>query len=163
MILLEDIDRAFPRTGESKGKVSLQQLLNCLDGVATGEGIVTVATANEPTILDPAILRRPGRFDRVVHFPNPSAVLRREYFCRMHEQFLAADLDLIVSDSEGFSFAQLRESYIMAGQLAFEGNREICMSDLSAGVQSLRETSQLSTKRGRRAGFVSSSRMELAV
>ena len=97
MILLEDIDRTFPRTGESQGKVSLQQLLNCLDGVATGEGIVTVATANEPTILDPAILRRPGRFDRVVHFPNPSAVLRREYFCRMQEQFLAADLDLMLS------------------------------------------------------------------
>ena len=128
MILLEDIDRAFPRTGESKGKVSLQRLLNCLDGVATGEGIVTVATANEPTILDPAILRRPGRFDRVVHFPNPSALLRREYFCRMHKHFAAIDLDLVVTDSEGFSFAQLREAYIMAGHLAFEGSREICMA-----------------------------------
>ena len=158
MILLEDIDRAFPRTGESKGKVSLQQLLNCLDGVATGEGIVTVATANEPTILDPAILRRPGRFDRVVHFPNPSAALRREYFCRMHEQFLAADLDSVVSDSEDFSFAQLRESYIMAGQLAFEGNREICVTDLSSGVRSMRETTQLSSRRSNHAGFVRSLR-----
>jgi hypothetical protein len=163
MILLEDIDRAFPRTGESKAKVSLQQLLNCLDGVATGEGIVTVATANEPTILDPAILRRPGRFDRVVHFPNPSAVLRREYFCRMHEQFVAADLDSVVADSEGFSFAQLREAYIMAGQLAFEGNREISMTDLSSGVRSMRETSQLSSKKSNHAGFVSSSRLECVV
>jgi len=157
MILLEDIDRAFPRTGESRSKVSLQQLLNCLDGVATGEGIVTVATANEPTILDPAILRRPGRFDRVVHFPNPSSALRREYFCRMYDKFAAANLDSVVSDSEGFSFAQLREAYIMAGQLAFEGNREICMKDLSSGVRSLRETSQLSTKRIGRAGFIGSS------
>ena len=49
VILFEDIDRAFPRTGESKSKVSLQQLLNCLDGVATGEGILTLATANDPT------------------------------------------------------------------------------------------------------------------
>ena len=163
MILFEDIDRAFPRTGGSKSKVSLQQLLNCLDGVATGEGIVTLATANDPTALDPAILKRPGRFDRVVHFPNPSAVLRREYFCRMHEQFLAADLDFVVSDSEGFSFAQLRESYIMAGQLAFEGNREICMTDLSSGVRSMRETSQLSSKKSNHAGFVSSSRLESVV
>ena len=163
MILLEDIDRAFPRTGESKAKVSLQQLLNCLDGVATGEGIVTVATANEPTILDPAILKRPGRFDRVVQFSNPSAALRREYFCRMHQPLEATDLDSVVSDSEGFSFAQLREAYIMAGQLAFEGNREICMNDLSSGVRSLRETSQLSSRRGSRAGFVSSPRIEVAV
>jgi len=156
MILLEDIDRAFPRTGGSKSNVSLQQLLNCLDGVATGEGIITVATANDPTVLDPAILKRPGRFDRVVHFPNPSATLRREYFCRMREQFATTDLDSVVCDSEGFSFAQLREAYIMAGQLAFEGNREICMSDLSSGVRSMRETSQLSSRRINHAGFVRS-------
>ncbi len=41
---------------QSKTKISLQQLLNCLDGVASGEGIITIATANEPTALDPAIL-----------------------------------------------------------------------------------------------------------
>jgi ATP-dependent 26S proteasome regulatory subunit len=62
---------------------------------------LTVAT-NEPTILDPATLRKPGCFDRVVCFPNPSAVLRHEYFCRMHEQFLAADLDSVVCESEAF-------------------------------------------------------------
>jgi hypothetical protein len=163
MILLEDIDRAFPRTGESKSKVSLQQLLNCLDGVATGEGIVTVATANEPTILDPAILRRPGRFDRVVQFPNPSAVLRQEYFCRMLDELATANLDPVVSDSAGFSFAQLREAYIIAGQMAFEGNREICVEDLSFGVHSLRESSRLTSKRNDRAGFTSPLRTECAV
>jgi hypothetical protein len=156
MVLLEDIDRAFPRTGESRSTVSLQQLLNCLDGVATGEGIVTVATANEPTILDAAILRRPGRFDRVVHFPNPSSALRRDYLCGLHDKFAAANLDAVVSDSEGFSFAQLREAYIMAGQLAFEGKREIFVKDLSSGVRSLRETSQLSARRSKPAGFIGS-------
>ncbi len=115
MILLEDIDRTFPRTGESRSKVSLQQLLNCLDGVATGEGIVTVATANEPTILDPAILRRPGRFDRVVHFPNPSSALRREYFCRMYDKFVAAKLDSVVSDSEGFSLPSFARPTLWRG------------------------------------------------
>jgi SpoVK/Ycf46/Vps4 family AAA+-type ATPase len=163
MILLEDIDRAFPRTGESKSKVSLQQLLNCLDGVATGEGIVTVATANEPTILDPAILRRPGRFDRVVHFSNPSGVLRQEYFCRMLDVLATPNLDPIVTDSAGFSFAQLREAYIIAGQLAFEDNREICVEDISFGVHSLRESSRLTSKRNDRAGFIGSFRTEYAV
>lgn len=156
MILLEDIDRAFPRTGQSRSKVSLQQLLNCLDGVATGEGIVTVATANEPTILDPAVLRRPGRFDRVVHFPNPSSALRREYFVQMHNRFAPADLDGVVSDSNEFSFAQLREAYIMAGQLAFESHREISVEDLAFGVRSLRETSRLASIRNNRAGFFGS-------
>ena len=75
----------------------------------------------------------------------------------MHPQFVAADLDSVVSDSEGFSFAQLREAYIMAGQLAFEADREISLIHLSSGVRSLRETSQLSSRRNSRAGFAGSS------
>jgi ATP-dependent 26S proteasome regulatory subunit len=50
--------------------VSFQTLLNCLDGVGTQEAVIVVATANDPTCLDPAILKRPGRFDRVVQFPK---------------------------------------------------------------------------------------------
>jgi hypothetical protein len=38
MVLLEDLDRAFPKTSETKSRISLQQLLNNLDGVGTGEG-----------------------------------------------------------------------------------------------------------------------------
>jgi len=36
IVLLEDIDRAFPGTGESKCGISLPSLLNTLDGAATG-------------------------------------------------------------------------------------------------------------------------------
>jgi hypothetical protein len=86
MIVLEDLDRAFPKTGETKSRVSLQQFLNCLDGVGTGEGIIVVATANESSILD-AILRRPGRFDRVIHFADPDFESRQSYFRRMHPAF----------------------------------------------------------------------------
>jgi hypothetical protein len=39
LVLLEDLDRAFPTTGETRSNVSIQQLLDCLDGVATGEGL----------------------------------------------------------------------------------------------------------------------------
>jgi hypothetical protein len=117
MVLLEDLDRAFPKTGQTRSSISVQQLLNCLDGVTTGEGVIVVATANEPTILDPAILRRPGRFDRVVNFTNPTRELRQEYFRRMNPTFSSANLEEAASKSPGFSFAQLREAYIMAGQL----------------------------------------------
>jgi SpoVK/Ycf46/Vps4 family AAA+-type ATPase len=94
MVVLEDIDRAFPRNqaSETKSKVSLQQLLNCLDGIGTQDGVVVVATANEPTALDPAILRRPGRFDRVVLFPNPTAELRLQYLRKLNCQFPKSEL-----------------------------------------------------------------------
>ena len=82
LIVLEDIDRAFPQVPSQLAptKVSLSHLLNCLDGLGTQEGVVVVATANDPTTLDPAILQRPGRFDRVVEFPAPDRWTTRHLF-----------------------------------------------------------------------------------
>jgi hypothetical protein len=153
MVLLEDLDRAFPRTGETRSRLSLQQLLNCLDGVGSGEGIVVVATANEPTILDPAILHRPGRFDRVVHFPNPNPDLRRLYFLRRNPAVTASELEQVVVQSQGLSFAQLREAHIVAGQYAFERKDGITGSDLLSGICSLRRSIIVSTHREDSTGF----------
>ena len=153
MVLLEDLDRAFPKTGVTKSRVSLQQLLNNLDGVGTGEGVIVVATANEPTILDPAILRRPGRFDRVVHFPNPSIELRQQYLQQLNPGLPARQLKLSVEESEGLSFAQLREVHIIAGQRAFERKGEIGEADLLLAIHALRQSTLTASRRGNAAGF----------
>jgi SpoVK/Ycf46/Vps4 family AAA+-type ATPase len=153
LVLLEDLDRAFPKTGETRSNISLQQLLNSLDGVATGEGLIVVATANEPTILDPAILRRPGRFDRVVHFPNPASDLRREYFSRIDPNLSSGTLKELSTKSGGLSFAQLREAYIMAGQRAFERMGQIGREDLLSAIASLRESTLTGSWRDGSAGF----------
>jgi hypothetical protein len=83
LVILEDLDRAFPTEGKhtQERRVSFQTLLNCLDRVGTQDGVIVVATANDPTCLDPAILKRPGRFDRVVQF------------------------EIAIEKAEGFSFA----------------------------------------------------------
>ena len=153
MVLLEDLDRAFPKTGVTKSRVSLQQLLNNLDGVGTGEGVIVVATANEPTILDPAILHRPGRFDRVVHFPNPSADLRQQYLQQLNPNLPARQLKLSVEESEGLSFAQLREVHIIAGQRAFERKGEIGEADLLLAIHALRQSNLTASRSGNAAGF----------
>jgi ATP-dependent 26S proteasome regulatory subunit len=158
MVVMEDIDRAFPKNQISgtKSKVSLQQLLNCLDGIGTQEGVVVVATANEPTALDPAILRRPGRFDRVVLFPNPPSELRLQYLrilnCKFAESALKAAIDL----SDGFSFAQMREVYILAGQRAFERQTEIEPDDILGAVRTLRHGIAAVKERRDAAGFAPS-------
>ena len=154
IVLLEDLDRAFPKTGETKSRISLQALLNALDGVGTGEGIIVVATANEPTILDPAILRRPGRFDRVVHFPNPSAELRQQYLRQLNPKLPPRRLKLTVDQSDGLSFAQLREVYVIAGQRAFERKGEIGDSDLLLAVHVLRRSTLTASRNGTAAGFL---------
>lgn len=163
MVLLEDLDRAFPRTGESPTRVSLQYLLNCLDGVATSEGVVVVATANQPSLLDPAILRRPGRFDRIVNFPNPSATLREAYLRHMNPDFSGNALKEPVCESEGFSFAQLREAYVLAAQAAFEREDDISADDLLCGIRTLRQSVMLGSSRSNEAGFRPDSNAEVTV
>jgi hypothetical protein len=163
MIVLEDLDRAFPKTGETKSRVSLQQLLNCLDGVGTGEGIIVVATANEPTILDAAILRRPGRFDRVIHFADPDFGLRQAYFRRMHPTFETISMEEVATESERFSFAQLREAYITAGQRAFERKDEIREEDLLWGIRSLRQSMLAEPNRSNPTGFRAAPQIDVAI
>ncbi len=153
VVLPEDLDRAFPRAGNRESKVSLQTLLNCLDGVGTEPGVVTVATANDPNLLDAAVLRRPGRFDRVVHFANPDAELRRAYLLSLHPALGEAELAPAVAASEGFSYALLREAYILAAQTARFAGRELAVDDLTAGAETLRR-GYLAARKDAAAGFV---------
>jgi ATP-dependent 26S proteasome regulatory subunit len=81
------------------------------------DGVIVVATANDPTALDPAILRRPGRFDRVLACRPPTAELRLAYLRRLDAP--GEGLEKIAADMDGFSYAQVRETFILAGQLAF--------------------------------------------
>jgi ATP-dependent 26S proteasome regulatory subunit len=104
--------------------VSFQTLLNCLDGVGSQDGVLVVASANHPEALDAAVLKRPGRFDRVVQFRNPDADLRREYYRRLSPILRGEKFETAILQTEGFSFAQLRETYILGAQLAFSDSRD---------------------------------------
>src|SRR5271169_1115684 len=159
MIVLEDIDRAFPQTPSqlASTKVSLSHLLNCLDGLGTQEGVVVVATANDPTALDPAILRRPGRFDRVVEFPAPDGELRAKYFRKFISNLSQAELQDSVERSEGLSFAQLREVYILAGQRAYEKGGEVSGNQLNHAIRSLHKGISAVAEPKGRVGFSASS------
>jgi SpoVK/Ycf46/Vps4 family AAA+-type ATPase len=154
MIVLEDLDRAFPKGAERRTKVSLQCLLNCLDGLGTKEGIITIATANEPTALDKAILKRPGRFDRSVLFDNPTEELRLRYLLLKAPLLSTEDLSQVVQASAGFSYAQMQETYILAGQAAYDrGNELVDIADIEKGVEMLRTSTNLTNKKDGTVGF----------
>jgi SpoVK/Ycf46/Vps4 family AAA+-type ATPase len=159
LVVIEDIDRAFPRTPAAgvRCNVSLQQLLNCLDGIDSQDGVVVVATANDPTVLDAAILRRPGRFDRVVALPAPDRELRLRYFRKFNPHLNDEALFRAAEESDGFSFAQLKEAYILAGQRAFERNSPVNENDILEGIDVLRGGLALVSDHKRRVGFVESS------
>lgn len=66
IVLIEDIDCVFlqrKETDEKRNKLTFSGLLNAIDGVASGEGRVLIATTNHIERLDPALIR-PGRIDR---------------------------------------------------------------------------------------------------
>ncbi len=80
------------RSGEEE--VTLNSLLVEMDGMSANEGVVWMAATNREDMLDPAV-RRPGRFDRVVEVPLPTAVDRLEIL-KIHaaRSPLAPDVDL---------------------------------------------------------------------
>jgi len=137
LVILEDLDRAFPTEGKrtQERTVSFQTLLNCLDGVGSQDGVIVVATANDPTCLDAAILKRPGRFDRVVQFRNPDPDLRREYYQRLSAVLTGDEFEIAIEQTEGFSFAQLRETYILGAQSAFEHGRDVGVADVVEAIE----------------------------
>jgi len=160
LIVLEDIDRAFPQISSQLAptKVSLSHLLNCLDGLGTQQGVVVVATANNPTDLDPAILQRPGRFDRVVEFPAPDGGLRAAYFRKFVSHLSHAEIQDCVDHSAGLSFAQLREAYILAGQRRYERAGQVSGRELWDAISALRRGMCAVAERRPEVGFSASSK-----
>lgn len=141
LLVFEDLDRAFIVKDDSdqRPRITLQHFLNCLDGVGTQDGLIVVATANDPSTLDAAILKRPGRFDRVVGFQLPDRELCVDYLHRLTRGRLGMDeLRSAAPEADGFSFAQLRESYIMAGQIAFDLRASLRIEHLRTGLETVR-------------------------
>lgn len=113
IILLEDIDAAFPRRDlkedeekskkdmmspeeASSGKVTMRGLLNALDGVASTEGRLVFLTTNYVTKLDPA-MTRPGRVDKKVHIALPTDTQIGKMFSRFYPEGLEAHRDEFVN------------------------------------------------------------------
>jgi hypothetical protein len=87
-------------------------------------------------IANAAILKRPGRFDRVVAFRPPSRELCADYLLRLSRGTIGKEeLHNAVLEVDGLSFAQLRESYILAGQLALDSRSDLDIEHLRAGLK----------------------------
>ena len=70
LLLIEDIDCVFQgREAVNKDiKITFSCLLNCLDGVISKDGTITVITTNHLDHLDPALIRA-GRMDVILELP----------------------------------------------------------------------------------------------
>ena len=77
--------------------------------VSLHSGVIVIAATNIPEQLDPA-LTRPGRFDRLIHVPNPDIGGRRDIIKHyMADKPCEADVDVesLARGTAGFSGAEL--------------------------------------------------------
>lgn len=95
------------------------EFLGHLDGFARGgEGVLIVATTNNPGKLDPALTERPSRFDRKWVFRLPNAEARAGY---LHWRLAKTPLKpgetaiaKVAKETGGHSYAMLQELVLLA-------------------------------------------------
>jgi DNA replication protein DnaC len=111
LVVLEDLDSMIDDNNRSF-------LLNELDGFQANTGVVVLATTNHPEKLDSSILDRPSRFDRKYYFQLPAETERLAYIAKWNEQLepelrvSSAGAAGVVRQTEGFSFAYLKELFV---------------------------------------------------
>jgi AAA+ superfamily predicted ATPase len=123
-IILEDLDSLTRETS-----VTRAGLLSQLDGLAPKENILVLGTTNNPAQVDPALLHRPSRFDRVWKFDLPDQALRLQYLQWAFDGMSHSVLQEVSSKTHGWSFAYLNELRISARILAIDNNRTSTAAD----------------------------------
>ncbi|PSP39421.1 peptidase [Halobacteriales archaeon QH_7_65_31] len=146
IIFIDEIDAIASKRTESKtsGDAEVQrtmmQLLSEMDGFEARGDISIIAATNRFDMLDRAILR-PGRFDRLIEVPEPTAT-GREKILAIHtsEMNLAAEVEFgdLASKTAGFSGAELESLCTEAGMFAIRDERtEVRTEDFEAALEKI--------------------------
>ena len=113
-------------SGDREVQRTLMQLLSELDGFEQRGDVKIIGATNRVDILDPALLR-PGRFDRMIHFPIPDEEARRAIF-KIHIRNLNIEDNLdfkkLVSLTEGATGADIKAICTEAGMFAIRKDAE---------------------------------------
>jgi AAA+ superfamily predicted ATPase len=129
LVVMEDIDSMIDDKNRSF-------FLNELDGFSANTGVVVLGTTNHPERLDTAILERPSRFDRKYYFALPELSERGSYVAVWNDNLQpalripAATALEIVKQTEGFSFAYLKELVLSAMMQWMAGAGAVSMDEV---------------------------------
>jgi len=126
VILFDEIDAVASARSHAEGqhhKTLVSQLLVLLDGLEDRGRIFVIGTTNRPDDVDPA-LRRPGRFDRMIHMGSPGIEGRAAIFEKhMAGMKACSDIDPheLARITPGFSGAQVELACREAGMICIKG------------------------------------------
>jgi SpoVK/Ycf46/Vps4 family AAA+-type ATPase len=134
VMLIEDLDKL------NFDKVPISSFLNMLDGFETKEGVLILATCNEPQLLDKAIAQRPSRFDRVFAFALPDEQQRYQLLKkRSAGRFDDRELKNVAKDCDGMSMAYVQEVVVNALLHAIHAGRDPQNGDLVRSLRALKQ------------------------
>lgn len=86
---------------------TLNQLLVLMDGFEANGRILVIGATNRIDILDKAAIR-PGRFDKIIHIPNPDSATRRAILdIHLRNKPIEADMMDMIRMTQGFSGAMI--------------------------------------------------------
>lgn len=113
ILFIDEVDALARKRGDddqpSNGErdQTLNQLLVLMDGFHSSKKVLVIGATNRVDTLDSAILR-PGRFDKIIHIPNPDATTRREILdIHASRKPVNASMEEMVRLTKGFSGAQI--------------------------------------------------------
>lgn len=112
ILFLEDIDLFGGNRNQNSNVGVLGELMNQLDGIQENKNVITIATTNDVTVLEKALLKRPGRFDRVIEFGEPkdeSIVKMLKLFAKGVNLDADVNFDTLAKSLNGLTGAQVRE------------------------------------------------------
>lgn len=125
ILLLDDVDSL---TTESR--ISRASFLALLDGLKANKGVLIIGSSNHPENIDPALMHRPSRFDRVWTFPVPDKALRWRYLAHRFPEMPQDILEDVAGRTGNWSYAYLNELCTSAAILANAGGTEEITPDI---------------------------------
>jgi len=134
IIFIDEIDSIGRKrySANNHTEMTLNQLLNELDGFRPRDNIIIIAATNSLNVLDPALLR-PGRFDRQIYIPLPNQKGRREIIALYAKKMVLRDnfdLEEIVSLTKGLSGAQIANMFNEASILSIRYGKKTIDQEL---------------------------------
>ncbi len=100
----EEIDKLVDKAGDS-------QILGILDGESSINHVLNIATTNHPDKLDPTLINRPRRFDRLIEVGFPDKETRTIFYEGKGLQ--GDELELWVTKTQDLSFAAMTELFVL--------------------------------------------------
>ncbi|MCJ2564072.1 MAG: proteasome-activating nucleotidase [Candidatus Thermoplasmatota archaeon] len=124
-------------SGDREVQRTLMQLLAELDGFNPLGDVKIIAATNRPDILDDALLR-PGRFDRIIEIPSPTAAGREKIFAiHTSEMSISGKIDFfnLAERTDGCTGADIKAICTEAGMFAIREDRDkVLTEDFLRGI-----------------------------